>query len=145
MTAVAKELIAALGGDKVLSATVRSEFDLAVAAEAGLPAQVAGRVLDQELLTAEELYALVIPRRTLERRYESKQPLTVTESDRLLRVVRAVVRAIDALNSVEKAQRWLRTPNRAFRGKQPITLLETDIGARMVERALGRIEHGVHS
>jgi putative toxin-antitoxin system antitoxin component (TIGR02293 family) len=145
MTAVAKELIAALGGDKVLSPSVRSEFDLAAAAEAGLPAQVAGRVLDQELLTAEELYTLVIPRRTLERRYERKQPLTVTESDRLLRVVRAVVRAIDALNSVEKAQRWLRTPNRAFRGKKPITLLETDIGARMVERALGRIEHGVHS
>jgi putative toxin-antitoxin system antitoxin component (TIGR02293 family) len=40
---------------------------------------------------------------------------------------------------------WLRTPNTALRGETPISLLETDIGARMVERVLGRIEHGVIS
>ena len=67
------------------------------------------------------------------------------EADRLLRVVRAVVCAVEALGDTEKAGTWLRTPNTALRGATPIELLETDIGARMVERILGRIEHGVIS
>lgn len=138
-------VVAALGGSNVLDANVRSEFDLATAVRAGLPAEAAARVLESGLLSADELYALVVPRRTLERRFESAQPLTAIESDRLLRVVRVVIRAIEALDSVEKAQRWLRTPNRALRGERPMALLESDVGARMVEKVLGRIEHGVHS
>jgi putative toxin-antitoxin system antitoxin component (TIGR02293 family) len=138
-------VVAALGGADILDENVRSEFDLASAVRAGLPAEAATRVVQTGLLSADELYALVVPRRTLERRFEGSQPLTVIESDRLLRVVRVVVRAIEALNDPEKAQRWLRTPNRALRGEQPLRLLESDIGARMVERVLGRIEHGVHS
>ncbi len=141
----ADAVVAALGGTGVLHSAVRSEFDLAAAAVAGLPAEAATRVVKEGLLTADELYGLVIPRRTLERRHDAGQPLTVVESDRLLRAVRVVVRAVEALDSAEKAQRWLRTPNRALRGERPISLLETDIGARMVERVLGRIEHGVHS
>jgi uncharacterized protein (DUF2384 family) len=39
----------------------------------------------------------------------------------------------------------LRKPNRALKGNRPIDLLESDLGSRMVERALGRIEHGVYS
>jgi putative toxin-antitoxin system antitoxin component (TIGR02293 family) len=44
-----------------------------------------------------------------------------------------------------KASTWLRTEKRALRGETPLGLLATDIGARMVERILGRIEHGVYS
>lgn len=142
---IADAVVAALGGAGVLHSEVRSEFDLASAAVAGIPAEAASRVVKAGLLTADELYELIIPRRTLERRHEAGQPLTVVESDRLLRTVRVIVRAVKALDSVEKAHRWLRTPNRALRGERPIGLLETDIGARMIEGVLGRIEHGVHS
>ena len=135
----------ALGGQRVLKADIQSELDLAAAAMEGLPAEAATKVVASGLLSADELYQLVIPRRTLDRRREGKQPLTVIEADRLLRVVRAVVRAADALGSTEKARTWLRTANTALRGETPLALLETDIGARMVERTLGRIEHGVIS
>ena len=135
----------ALGGQKVLKADIQSELDLASAAMEGLPAEAASKVLASGLLSADELYELVIPRRTFDRRREEKQPLTVVEADRLLRVVRAVVRAVDALGDPEKAKTWLRTPNTALRGETPMSLLATDIGARMVERTLGRIEHGVIS
>jgi putative toxin-antitoxin system antitoxin component (TIGR02293 family) len=136
---------AALGGAKVLKTEVQSEFDLASAAMAGLSAEAARSILDSGLLTPEELYELVIPRRTLDRRLDQDQPLTVTESDRLLRATRVIVRAREALGSPEKAATWLRTANRALRGMAPLALLETDIGAQMVERILGRIEHGVYS
>ena len=135
----------ALGGAKVLKTDVRSEFDLASAAMDGLSPEAAARVLESGLLTPDELYRLVIPRRTLDRRRGEKKALTVDEADRLLRVVRVVVGALEALGDSEKARVWLRTPNRALRGEVPIDLLATDIGARMVERVLGRIEHGVYS
>lgn len=136
---------AALGGQKVLKTEVDSEFDLASAAMAGLSPEAARSLLASGLLTADELYALVIPRRTFDRRLDQHQSLTVTESDRLLRATRAIVRAVEALGSNDKAATWLRTANRALRGMTPLAMLETDIGARMVERTLGRIEHGVHS
>ena len=135
----------ALGGRQYLRTDVRSELDLAAAARQGISADAAYRVVASGLLTAEELYALVIPRRTVERRRDDGQPLTIVEADRLLRVVRAVLRAIEALGDPGKAALWLRTPNRSMHGERPMALLETDIGARLVDRTLGRIEHGVYS
>ena len=60
-------------------------------------------------------------------------------------MVRVADCAEEALGNREKAARWLRKPNRSIQGKRPIDLLQSDIGARMVERALGRIQHGVYS
>jgi putative toxin-antitoxin system antitoxin component, TIGR02293 family len=141
----AATVAAALGGRSVLRTDIHSDFDLADAAAKGVPAEAAHRLVESGLLDAEELYQLVIPRRTLDRRRVDKEALTVTESDRLLRVVRVIVRAIEALGDVAKARTWLRTSNRSLRGRTPLSLLETDIGARMAERTLGRIEHGVYS
>lgn len=141
----ATAVAAALGGPTILHIDVHSDFDLAVAATEGLPAEAAYRVVESGLLDADELYQLVIPRRTLDRRRDDKEPLTVAESDRLLRVVGVILRAIEALGDAAKASKWLRTSNRSLRGEVPLSLLETDIGARMVERALGRMEHGVYS
>ncbi|CAN5520792.1 hypothetical protein BH09GEM1_BH09GEM1_25040 [soil metagenome] len=135
----------ALGGYSVLRTEVHTDFDLAAAAMGGLGSGAATRLVESGLLRADELYELVIPRRTFDRRVEMNQRLTVTESDRLLRTTRVLVRAAEALGSAERAATWMRTANRALRGMVPITLLETDIGARMVEQTLGRIEHGVYS
>jgi putative toxin-antitoxin system antitoxin component (TIGR02293 family) len=140
----AASVAAILGGRRVLKREVRSELDLVAAATGGIPAEAAYRVVEAGLLDADELYALVVPRRTIDRRLEDGRALTVPESDRLLRAVRVVVRAGEALGDEERARRWLRTPNRALRGATPLSLLATEIGARMVERTLGRIEHGVH-
>ena len=141
----AATVAAALGGRRTLRTDVRSDFDLDAAVKAGISAAAVAAVLNEGLLTVDEIYTLVIPRRTLERRRDGSEPLTVDESDKLLRVVRVIVRAVDAIGDVEKARRWLRTPNRALRGALPIEMLATDIGARLVEQTLGRIEHGVAS
>jgi hypothetical protein len=59
---------AVLGGTKVLRTEVHSEFDLAAIAMKGLAAEAAVAIVESGLLRAEELYDLVIPRRTFERR-----------------------------------------------------------------------------
>jgi putative toxin-antitoxin system antitoxin component (TIGR02293 family) len=102
-------------------------------------------VLRSGLFQPAELYAMVVPRRTLAHRKEKRQPLSPEQSDRLARMVRAADRAEEALGDRGKAARWLRQRNRALNQKRPIDLLESDVGARMVERALGRIEHGLYS
>jgi putative toxin-antitoxin system antitoxin component (TIGR02293 family) len=141
----AATVAAALGGREVLKDRIESELDLDAAVRRGISAEAAAKVLASGMLTADELYSLVLPRRTFERRREDGQSLTIVEGDRLLRAVRVVLRAIEALGDAEKASVWLRTPNRALNGEKPMSLLETDIGARLVERTLGRIEHGVYS
>ncbi|MGI9179084.1 MAG: type II RES/Xre toxin-antitoxin system antitoxin [Longimicrobiaceae bacterium] len=134
-----------LGGAKILAVEVRSELDLARMIHEGLPTHVVNEVLASGLLTPGELYALVLPRRTLAHRKEKQQLLSPEQSDRLTRVVRVIARAEDALGEREKAGRWMRKANRALEGARPLDLLSSDVGARMVERVLGRIEHGVYS
>jgi putative toxin-antitoxin system antitoxin component (TIGR02293 family) len=139
------KVAAGLGGRRTLLRVVRSEADLADAVQSGLPTQSADAVVQKGLLTPAELYRLVIPRRTLAHRKEKQRPLTAEQSDRLARVVRVVTRSEEALAGADKARVWLRTPNRALEGRAPLDLLDTDIGARMVERELVRIEHGIVS
>jgi putative toxin-antitoxin system antitoxin component (TIGR02293 family) len=139
----AEGLATLMGGRRVLRRDVRSDLDLVDAIEGGLPTRAIDELLRADLLDAAEIYDLVVPRRTLAHRREKRQPLSSEESDRLTRVVRAVGRAEEALGERERAARWLRQSNRALSGKRPIDLLDSDVGARMVERVLGRIEHGV--
>ena len=133
-----------LGGKKLLKRQVRSDLDLVEAIQGGLPTRVLEEVLHSGLFQPAELYAIVVARRTLAHRKRKRQPLSPEQSDRLTRMVRIAERAEETLGDREKAARWLRKPNRGLQGKRPIDLLESDIGARMVERALGHIEHGLY-
>ena len=143
MTAL--DVLEIMGGPGVAETEVRSDLDLARAIHLGIAPRAVDEVVEAGLLSPTEVYALVIPRRTLAHRKARRQRLTADESDRLTRVVRAVGRAGEALGSDERAARWLRQPNRALDGHAPLALLDSDVGARTVERVLGRVEHGVFS
>lgn len=134
-----------LGGRRVLEREVGSELDLAELIHEGLPVGSVDAVLASGMIDLNELYSLVVPRRTLAHRKERQGTLSPEQSDRLARLVRVFVRAEEALGAREKATRWMRRPNRALSGRRPIELLESDVGTRMVERILGRIEYGVYS
>jgi putative toxin-antitoxin system antitoxin component (TIGR02293 family) len=122
-----------------------SELQLAGEIRKGLPTRVVDEVIQSGLLTAADIYELVLPRRTLAHRKDKEQRLSPEESDRLARVVRILARSEQALGSTEHAASWLRKPNRALAGKCPLELLGSDAGARAVEKVLGRVEHGVFS
>lgn len=138
-TAIAERL----GGSEVLHHEIRTDLDLVEALQEGLPPGATDALLAAGGITAEELYRIVIPRRTLALRRQKGQPLTPEESDRLARVARVLTAADDAFGNPEKAYRWLRKPNRGLGGQLPLELLSTEAGARIVEQALERIVHGI--
>ena len=83
-----------------------------------------------------------IPPRTLKRRLKHGR-LEPDESERVARVGRLLLRAVEVFEDVEKARRWLRKPQVALGDETPLDHADTEPGARQVEDLLGRIEHGI--
>jgi putative toxin-antitoxin system antitoxin component (TIGR02293 family) len=91
----------------------------------------------------EEIFALVVPKRTLARRKAANEPLTIEETDKALRLQRIAAQAEHVFGDAGKAHRWLRKAKRELRGETPLTYLASEAGARVVEKMLFRIEHGI--
>jgi putative toxin-antitoxin system antitoxin component (TIGR02293 family) len=91
----------------------------------------------------DEIFALVVPKRTLARRKAAHEPLTIEETDKALRLARIAVQAERVFGQADKAQRWLRKPKRELKGETPLAYLASEAGARIVEEMLFRIEHGI--
>lgn len=138
-----------MGGDGVLSEVLPqpapSDLDWVRAVEEGLPTEALEAAIEQGVLSWSDVQEQVLPRRTFSHRKEKSGRLTREESDRLVRLLRAMAQAEETFQNEEKARRWLRKPNRALGGEVPFDLLKTAGGARLVEQTLGRIAHGVYS
>lgn len=109
----------------------------------GLPAAAVRALVGEGRLTRADI-ALVIPRRTFERRLAGGQPLKVAEADAIARLLRVRDRAREVFEDDEVADEWLGTENPALGGEVPIRMARTDVGAREVEAVLTRFAHGVH-
>ena len=96
-----------LGGRRILGREVMSEADLAQVVEARIPEQAVAAVQGTSF-SHPEIEQLVIPARTRRYRREHKQPLTVDESDRLVRLARIQALAEDVFGDTGKANKWLR-------------------------------------
>ena len=92
--------------------------------------------------TEEEIYHLVAPKRTFARRQANKQPLTVEETDKALRLARIAKLAHSVFSDADKAGRWMRKPKTSLGGVAPVTYLASENGARLVEDMLYRIDAG---
>lgn len=91
----------------------------------------------------DEIFALVVPKRTLARRLSDGEPLTVEETDKAVRLARIDRLAENVFGEPSKAHRWLRKPKKALGGEAPLAYLATEAGARIVEDMLHRIDHGI--
>lgn len=69
--------------------------------------------------------------------------LSADESDRLFRVVHAIVVAESLFGSRDKAQRWLSKPKNRFSGHSPMQMLTSTAGAWLVEELLTQLAEGV--
>lgn len=94
-------------------------------------------------ISNDELEAIVIPRRTLERRRATDGKLSAIETDRALRLRRALNHAERVFGDKSKADRWLRKPCKALDGAVPMDLLRSETGAHIVEKELHAIDHGM--
>ena len=91
----------------------------------------------------DEIFALVVPKRTFARRKAANERLTVEETDKAMRLERIAVQAERVFGAADKAHRWLREPKRALQGETPLAYLASEAGARVVEEMLYRIEYGM--
>jgi putative toxin-antitoxin system antitoxin component (TIGR02293 family) len=91
----------------------------------------------------EEIYSLVVPKRTLARRVAEREPLTVEETDKAVRLARVDELAARIFGDAAKAHRWLRKPKASLGGAPPLAYLATEAGARVVEEMLNQIDHGI--
>ena len=124
-----------------LSAAVEREISNAAAAR-GVDVDFL-QELSSHGFSQDELFDLVVPRRTLARRRQSGQRLSLEESDRAVRLGRITAMAERVFADQVKAQRWMRKPSPMLQGASPIEMLKTETGAQLVEQALHRIDYGM--
>lgn len=111
----------------------------------GLPYEVVTRIREKLELSTEELArSVAISPRTLSRR-QKEGHLNLEESDRLFRIARVFLHAVQVFESSERAARWFKRANPALDGERPIDIFDTDLGAQLVDDLLIRIEYGVYS
>ena len=90
-----------------------------------------------------EINEVVIPSRTLQHRRSRREKLSIEESDRVLRITRALSAAEATYGSRERALGWLRRPIPRLGNRTPLSLLTTGSGTRIVEEALIQIDEGM--
>jgi putative toxin-antitoxin system antitoxin component (TIGR02293 family) len=84
-----------------------------------------------------------ITEKTILRRLEARGKLKPDESERVARLMRVFVRAVNVLDSEDKARGWLSRPLAVLGDRTPLSLMASEQGAREVEQVLGRLENGV--
>ena len=81
----------------------------------------------------DEMFSLVVPKRTLARRKAANEPLTVEETDKALRLERIAVQAERVFGEPEKAHRWLRKAKRELQRRDAAR-----VSGKRSRRARGR-------
>jgi putative toxin-antitoxin system antitoxin component (TIGR02293 family) len=130
-----------LGGREVLGEEVTSEADLARLVHGRIPLR-ALTFVKRGGFSDQEIGRYVIPARTQRHRMAKRQPLTVDESDRVVRLTRIQALTEDVFGDPEKANRWLRENLAILDGKSPLEVARTESGTRVIEQILAKIDWG---
>lgn len=130
-----------LGGRRALGQDVASEADLARLVARRLPLATLAH-LKRSGFSEDEIERFIIPPRTRRHRQLRKQPLTVDESDRAVRLTRIQALAEDVFGDEAKANQWLRESLAILDHQTPLEVAQTDSGARLVEQIIAKIDWG---
>ena len=131
-----------LGGRETLGQEVASEADLARLVRRRMPLRALSYLKARSGFSDQEISRFVIPERTQRHRKAKRQPLTIDESDRVVRLTRIQAMAEDVFGDAGKANRWLREKLGILDGSPPLELAQTESGARVVEQILAKIDWG---
>lgn len=130
-----------LGGRQALGADIASEADLARIVSHGIRLSVLGHV-EKAGFSRQEIERFIIPARTWRHRKTRREPLTLEESDRVVRLTRLQALAEDVFGNPEKANLWLRQGLDILDGKSPLEVARSEFGARLIEQILAKIDWG---
>lgn len=109
----------------------------------GLPANAVIALSDNLKLTQGAMIkSLNVGKQTFQRRMEAGV-LNESESDRVVRYAQLLALATELFEDDTAAARWLKTPAPALDNETPLAHAKTEMGARNVERLIGRLEHGI--
>lgn len=138
---VVERVFQKLGGRRALGAYVASEADLARIVHRGIRLGVLGHV-EKAGFSKREIEQYIIPARTWRHRKVKREPLSIEESDRVVRLTRVQALAEDVFGDAEKANRWLRQELGILDGKSPLEVARTEAGARLIEQLLAKLDWG---
>jgi putative toxin-antitoxin system antitoxin component (TIGR02293 family) len=93
--------------------------------------------------TLRDLLEVVIPARTLKRRRQRQESLSLDESDRLARVARIYELAVKVYGDRDDGRKWLMGSKSRFDGKTALSMLRTEAGEQAVEEFLIQIDEGM--
>lgn len=127
-----------------LSYPLSNDLKMAELVSLGLPSGILKHLAIAFGLNPRGIAPIVnISEKTLLRRVAARGKLKPDESERVARLMRVYIRAVDVLSSEQKAKGWLAKPLQVLGGKAPLSLMASEQGAREVEQVLGRLENGV--
>jgi putative toxin-antitoxin system antitoxin component (TIGR02293 family) len=138
---VAATVYRKLGGRQVLGQEVTSEADLARLVQRRISLRALAHI-KRGGFSDREIGEFIIPERTQRHRKAQRKPLSIEESDRLVRMTRIQALAEDVFGEAKNANRWLREGLGILGGKSPLEVARTDAGARVVEQILAKIDWG---
>lgn len=138
---VIERIFRKLGGHQSLGTDIHSEADLARIVRRGIKPSVVAHIRKAGF-SQKEIEQYIIPSRTLRHRRVQRKPLSVEESDRVVRMTRIQALAEDVFGDIENAGRWLREPLGILDGHAPLEVAATEAGARLIEELLAKIDWG---
>ena len=108
----------------------------------GLPVGGTYAFKDALMLTRDELGLLDVDVHKLSQGPSDGRTLDLFTRRRLTRCARVFALALHVLHDRRSAARWLKSPQPELGGSIPLVLVQTEVGARTIERVLGRMEQG---
>jgi putative toxin-antitoxin system antitoxin component (TIGR02293 family) len=130
-----------LGGRRVLGREIACDADLVAVVTAAIPLQPL-TAMPKAGFSEREIERFVIQSRTRRHRDARHEPLTLDESDRLVRLARVQALAEDVFGDADNGNRWLREELGILGGKTPLEVARTETGARIIEQILAKIDWG---
>ena len=100
------------------------------------------RLADLMNIPKNDVYNLLNLKARTAQRQVSKN-LDADKSGHLVQITKILQRCVEVFEDLEKAKRWLKSPNYALRNQIPLNLLDTTEGIELVRDTLTRIEYGV--
>lgn len=117
--------------------------DLIFKSRNGITMRQIQKYMDIYNLTLKEMATILnISERTLQR-YDSKDILSKDVSDRALHLQRLYERGAEVFGSLDSFKGWMKSSILIFNNEKPISFLDTIFGFELLEKELGRIEHGI--
>lgn len=108
----------------------------------GLPARTIDEAVSyMDVAQKDLLAALRIPVSTFHRRLAANEPLSPSESEKVMRLGEITRRAEETFANPKAAREWLTAENLAL-GGSPLSLVDTEAGAAQVRRVLATLNYG---